>query len=573
MRRRLVSARQSLSFRIGRATRVAVRESGKGPVPVVRRWLDTFRGQDEILVELAQAEPARAPVRIEASEAELRAIARQHFLAGLPALDGPRPGIAGVAGSALAAELGAAARFRRLGPDDWQHLLEAEPPAFVLLTSDGLAPGTAWGDYGVPGGRSGVERARELVEWCRGRRLPVAWWDTLGLERPRLGAPRGARFDAVFSVSASLANGQVRPLGPAVEPLVQNPIGVVPGPARHPIFAGGFDGRRGGGALLALLRAAAPRGLVILDDHWRYQGALAEAVRFPEDLQPLCRQRPPLAGELRAVREAGLLLADTPWSVLRGVALGAHVVSVAEVADPALGEHVLIGPDALDRAAARSVLDAPWRRAFERVLAAHSLRDRLDEIGRACGTGRVSTPAPSIAVIARVRVAAELDALRQFLAAQTAAPAEVRVAFDGGLDPRARLADAIEPARLAVAPAADARAARFLGGAEASHLLCWRPGAPAPRDAIAELTICARLSDADLLALAAGGDGPIWRHGDAGPDALLAVRREALVPQLGAAADADPAALVRALEVEGARRFSERVAPGTRGSEKRLGVV
>lgn len=48
-RQRLARARGSLSFRLGRATRVAMRELTRDPLGVPRRWLATFRGRDEQL--------------------------------------------------------------------------------------------------------------------------------------------------------------------------------------------------------------------------------------------------------------------------------------------------------------------------------------------------------------------------------------------------------------------------------------------------------------------------------------------------------------------------------------------
>lgn len=51
-RERLIRARRSVAFRIGRATRVALRGAARDPLGVPRRWFETFRGPDEIVDDL-----------------------------------------------------------------------------------------------------------------------------------------------------------------------------------------------------------------------------------------------------------------------------------------------------------------------------------------------------------------------------------------------------------------------------------------------------------------------------------------------------------------------------------------
>jgi len=48
-RRRLARARGSFSFRLGRATRLALRDAPRDPLGTPARWLATFRGRDEML--------------------------------------------------------------------------------------------------------------------------------------------------------------------------------------------------------------------------------------------------------------------------------------------------------------------------------------------------------------------------------------------------------------------------------------------------------------------------------------------------------------------------------------------
>ncbi len=58
---RLVSTRRTLSFRIARATRVALRDAARTPLALPARWLAVFRGADEVVDELRrdQAKPPR----------------------------------------------------------------------------------------------------------------------------------------------------------------------------------------------------------------------------------------------------------------------------------------------------------------------------------------------------------------------------------------------------------------------------------------------------------------------------------------------------------------------------------
>lgn len=50
--KRLLAARSALSFRLGRATKVALREAASDPLGLPRRWLETFRGPDEVMADL-----------------------------------------------------------------------------------------------------------------------------------------------------------------------------------------------------------------------------------------------------------------------------------------------------------------------------------------------------------------------------------------------------------------------------------------------------------------------------------------------------------------------------------------
>lgn len=151
LRKKLEAARGSVSFRLGRATRVAL-DTGDP-----RRWLRTFRGDDEILDDLADdpADDVRAETPLDP----------EVVLAG-----------AAVDPSPLAVLEGSALQARTLTPHGWRAELELRPASLVIVTGDVLASGTPWGDWGTPGGRDGRALLGELVAWCRARGIAVAYW-------------------------------------------------------------------------------------------------------------------------------------------------------------------------------------------------------------------------------------------------------------------------------------------------------------------------------------------------------------------------------------------------------------
>lgn len=59
-RRLLEKARRSIGFRLGRATRVALRDGGWNPVAVPARFAAVWTGDDEVLAELERGAPARS---------------------------------------------------------------------------------------------------------------------------------------------------------------------------------------------------------------------------------------------------------------------------------------------------------------------------------------------------------------------------------------------------------------------------------------------------------------------------------------------------------------------------------
>ena len=188
--------------------------------------------------------------------------------------------------------------------------------------------------------------------------------------------------------------------------------------------------------------------------------------------------------------------------------------------------------DALDRLAQRSLLDASWRSGFDQVRSAYSLGDRLDRIAHRFGAAPVAEPQPTATVIAQVRSEAELARLRDFVAAQTVAPRELRVLVKGEVGD-GRLGDVIDAGRIVWL--GEGRAHGALADSDATHLVCWTPGTPVIAEAVAELTFAASLTSADVLALAAESSGPggtLYRYGSLPAEAVVAVRRAAAIDHL-----------------------------------------
>lgn len=549
----LERSRKSMGFRVGLATWAATSTSSrKNPLSMPRRFMETFRGRDEVLDKLRESTKVGAAPRRE-SRAETSAIARSVLLLGLDPVSQSGRGVAGVVGPRFAEELSATVPFRALSPHNWRYLLEVGPPSCVLVTSDGLQAGTPWAGWGTPGGRDGAAMLRELINWCRTIRLPVVYWDTVGSRR----MPGGVRFDAVFTVSRRSGAGQAAGaeiLLPAVEPLMWNPIGVAQGVATNPIYVGAFDRRLSAGELAtleAVLGAAAGRGLEILDSNAGLQGPLAGTVRFPDAVSSLARRRPPAEAERAAIKRAGIVLCGNPfagadfpsWDMLRALAMGMHVVSTpAELDDDVLRHAIEMAgnatgaAEALERLAQRPLLDATWRGAFDHVLAAYSLRDRLDQIAARSGIVTVAGTQPRVAVLARLRSEADARALREFLTGQTVAPAAVRVLVDGEIDGKALLADAIDPARVSWLRSDEVQESTALGDVDATHVLWWNQDTPLIAEAIEELTLAARFATAQVLALAAeeaASGAPLYRYGPIPADCVVAVEREAALAQLG----------------------------------------
>src|SRR5262249_20702655 len=148
---------------------------------------------------------------------------------------------------------------------------------------------------------AGLPALRELIEWCRERGIPTAFWnkeDPVHFDRFKEAA---SLFDHVFTTDAdrvpdyeALEGGMaktVQPLQFAAQPRLHNPLAWVGARRREPVFAGTYyrdrhpDRRR---SLEAILDAARPHGLLIYD---RTFGSDDQAYGFPERFLPHVKGR------------------------------------------------------------------------------------------------------------------------------------------------------------------------------------------------------------------------------------------------------------------------------------------
>jgi hypothetical protein len=386
---RLESARTSFSFRVGRATSLALKGARKDITAVPRRWLHGFRGTDEIL-EQAREELNKKIVGGKPAPT-YTAVEIEMYRLGRPSAPPARTGVAGIASPRFAAELAACAAFTTLVPHAWRAQL-TDLPSYVLVTSDGLAPDGTWSSWGTIGGRDGEAALRDLLVWCRENSVPTAYWDTIGGVPP----PRDVQFTVQFSVAPHMAAAGTELLAPAIEPTVWNAEELGALATTHALYTGSFDRRGEPGArtmLEGVLRAATGFGLQIFDPNHGLEGTFAEMVRFPDSVAAATRRRPSFDAERAAMANAGVVIAaplvagaDVPsWQLLRGLAVGAHVLACGPVpaafADAVEGATDEVSAKAaLGRLFARPRLDATWRQAHDHVLASFTLRARLDTI-------------------------------------------------------------------------------------------------------------------------------------------------------------------------------------------------
>ncbi len=336
----------------------------------------------------------------------------------------------------------------------WAEELDERPPDLLLVESAWNGNGGEW-QYRIAqyprGDLVGLPALHELLDGCRERGIPTAFWnkeDPVHFERF---AEAAALFDHVFTTDAGCVEryralpGRERtvvPLPFAAQPRIHNPAAVVPERSASPCFAGAWyrdrhpDRRR---ALEALLDAARPYGLVIYD---RSFGVDDGAFGFPDRFAPHVLGQLPYERILDVYKSHRVFLnansvVDSPTMCSRRVfelaACDTAILSTPGAALVALlGEGVV--EEAGDEEAAAVALErllgdeADRRRrtraARRAVFAAHTYADRLATIAGAAGIDAPAGDEEGWELVLQPGVALAAGAEADLRAAATFADAE-----------------------------------------------------------------------------------------------------------------------------------------------------
>ena len=360
--------------------------------------------------------------------------------------------------------------------EGWAAQLDERPPDLLLVESAWNGNGGEWQYRVATYPRKdlvGLPALRALLDGCRERGIPTAFWnkeDPVHFERF---AEAAALFDHVFTTDARCVERYralpgrertVTPLPFAAQPRIHNPAAVVPERSASPCFAGAWyrdrhaDRRK---ALAALLDAARPRGLVIYD---RSFGGKDGAFGFPERFAPHVLGKLPYERILDVYRSHRVFLnansvVDSPTMCSRRVfELAACDTAILSTPGAALG--ALLGPgtidEAVDEASAAAALerllgDEPERRrrtraARRKVFAEHTYAARLATIAETAG---LEPPVQEQDWELAVQPSVELgdDARSDLLAASVFASADVIGAGvrNGAAPPEHRQVDELDP--------------------------------------------------------------------------------------------------------------------------------
>lgn len=301
-----------------------------------------------------------------------------------------------------------------LGFDGWREQLDEQRPDLLLVESAWSGNGGEWqyriARYPRPD-LAGLPALRELVDGCRERGIPTAFWnkeDPVHFDRFSEAA---SLFDHVFTTDARCVEryralpGErtVTPLPFAAQPRIHNPVAAVAERSASPCFAGAWyrdrhPERRQ--ALEALLDAARPYGLVIYD---RSFGGSDAAFGFPERFRPHILGKLPYEDILDVYKSHRVFLnansvAESPTMCSRRV-FELAACDTAILSTPAVALKGLLGGETVAEASgegeARESLElllgdpAARRRrtraARRAVLAGHTYAERLATIAETAG--------------------------------------------------------------------------------------------------------------------------------------------------------------------------------------------
>jgi glycosyltransferase involved in cell wall biosynthesis len=452
----------------------------------------------------------------------------------------------------------------RFGAADWRERLEARPPHLLLVESAWAGNGRAWLGAVAPHPGSpqvGLPALRDLVEWCRERGIPSAFWNTqdpLAFDRF---AEAATLFDHVFTVDADridayrklpgISAGTVSALPLAAQPRLHNPIAAAGKRFPEAAFAGTFDHtwpRERLDDLLDLLEAAQLFGLVIYERGADTEG---EEQSFPPRFLPSVGGRLSYGETAAAYKRHRVFLnanstAASPTAFSRQVfellACGTPVLSTPSPGiEDVLGDLVptAAGPEeATEQLEMLFGDDAYYRdlavRGRRHVLGAHTYRDRLAELTAAVGFDVPVGIGEETAVLLVAGEAAEVGEAVDSLLDQSVAPNEVLIGLSDGAAAEERNLDRLRErypgARIrTLSQSRDTPRSRRLRELARLAAAPWvAPIAPTLRYGthhLRDLIACTRFAEAQVIGFDTAATGAARRYAEAVlPHAALAER-------------------------------------------------
>ena len=339
----------------------------------------------------------------------------------------------------------------------WEEGLEEHEPHLLLVESAWRGNGESWryqvGTYPRADLR-GLPKLRALVDWCRQRDIPTAFWgkeDPIHFDRFKEAA---ALFDYVFTTDGNCipryeelqreGSGPVSALQFAAQPRLHNPISIDEKRRDSPCFAGTYyrnrhvDRRQ---SLEMLPDAARPFGLVIYDRTFDWDN---DSFGFPERFLPHVKGALPYSEVVHEYKSHKVFLnvnsvVDSPTMFSRRVfellACDAAVVTTeSEGVERTFGDlvPVVTTPEEATQALTRLIHDDDYRRgivvpARRLVMTEHTYRQRLAQIAQTMGYSVSPDLGDGIAALALIDDAEQARKVSDLVAAissQRSAPGE-----------------------------------------------------------------------------------------------------------------------------------------------------
>ena len=313
-----------------------------------------------------------------------------------------------------------------LSRENWRAEMEKAQPSLLLVESAWMGNNREWRHLIVDFETLTDNPLRELLEFCRSKRIPTAFWNK---EDPPhfdnfLGAAR--EFDFVFTSDAdcvpvyreALGHDRVSVLPFAAQPRIHNPSRERGWP-RYPVcFAGSWVLHKypeRAEALRYLLDSTVPLGLHIFDRNLTRRD-LGPHYRFPDQYREAIKGTLTYEEMLTAYRCYDVLLnvntvTDSPTMFARRVfeslACGTPVVSSESVAmSRMLGDHVRVSRSReetehhlLDLLGDEEARVREGHLAYRHVHENHTYRQRMDEVFRRIGLEPPASKQPSVSVL------------------------------------------------------------------------------------------------------------------------------------------------------------------------------